>query len=231
MRQNILILTIGIILIFLSLFLFTRPVIFDSWDFSDTGQIGDTIGGVTAPIINLIGAFLVYISFKAQIDANKIQKNALDDEKIKNKTNRIFEKHLALFDDIKNQLKGLEFIVTIRTNPKTSPTFIVYKGINALNEYVLKIEDKKNPSISDSYSISGQFLDIHFMFSAILDLLDRIDMNVKDSHDKKYLESIVKRFYCIFLNDFGDRIINSCSEKGIEELIITKQRIDEKLGA
>lgn len=38
----------------------------------ETGPIGDTIGGLTAPIIGLIGSLLVYYSFKAQLRANKI---------------------------------------------------------------------------------------------------------------------------------------------------------------
>ncbi|WP_394972600.1 hypothetical protein [uncultured Croceitalea sp.] len=41
--------------------------------FEDTGQIGDTIGGLTAPFINLLAAFLVYKSFAAQIKANRLQ--------------------------------------------------------------------------------------------------------------------------------------------------------------
>lgn len=43
-----------------------------SYDFSESGQIGDTIGGITAPIIGLVSAILVYLSFSAQIDANQI---------------------------------------------------------------------------------------------------------------------------------------------------------------
>lgn len=39
---------------------------------TDTGAIGDTIGGITAPFINLLAAFLVWISFKEQVKANKI---------------------------------------------------------------------------------------------------------------------------------------------------------------
>lgn len=38
--------------------------------FRNTGQIGDTIGGITAPFVGLLSAYLVYISFKAQIAAN-----------------------------------------------------------------------------------------------------------------------------------------------------------------
>lgn len=41
-------------------------------DYSSTGQIGDTIGGVTTPFIGLVSAFLVYKAFLMQYNANKM---------------------------------------------------------------------------------------------------------------------------------------------------------------
>ncbi|NII83115.1 hypothetical protein [Pedobacter sp. SG908] len=49
MRRNFWYLAAGVALLFVSLFLFTRKAWWSSWDFSATGQIGDTIGGITAP--------------------------------------------------------------------------------------------------------------------------------------------------------------------------------------
>ncbi len=47
----------------------------------DTGEIGDTIGGLTAPIIGLLNAILVYLALKSQIEANeKIQKRQDEQE-------------------------------------------------------------------------------------------------------------------------------------------------------
>lgn len=40
--------------------------------FADTGEIGDTIGGITAPIVNFMGALLVYYALRAQINANAL---------------------------------------------------------------------------------------------------------------------------------------------------------------
>lgn len=40
--------------------------------FLDTGPIGDTIGGLTAPFINGISAILVYLAFRSQYRANEI---------------------------------------------------------------------------------------------------------------------------------------------------------------
>lgn len=46
--------------------------------FLETGPIGDTIGGVTAPISGLLGAYLVFLALKAQVKANVIQKEAME---------------------------------------------------------------------------------------------------------------------------------------------------------
>lgn len=75
-------LLIGIPLCLLTPLLFTLP-----WglvDFSNTGTIGDTIGGITAPFINILGAILVYLALKSQIQANlslQAQINRQDKEK------------------------------------------------------------------------------------------------------------------------------------------------------
>lgn len=45
------------------------------------GTIGDAIGGVTAPFIAFLGALLVYRSFKEQVEANRIQSDALRSDK------------------------------------------------------------------------------------------------------------------------------------------------------
>jgi len=55
--------------------LLTIPAFFGFWDFSSTGEIGDTLGGITAPFINGFAAILVFVAFKAQIEANKIFQN------------------------------------------------------------------------------------------------------------------------------------------------------------
>lgn len=43
------------------------------FNFSQTGQVGDTIGGITAPFIGLLSAYLIYKAFIVQVESNKIQ--------------------------------------------------------------------------------------------------------------------------------------------------------------
>ncbi len=56
--------------------LLSLPSFFGIFNFSNKGQIGDAIGGITAPFINGLAAILVFLAFKAQIEANKILVNA-----------------------------------------------------------------------------------------------------------------------------------------------------------
>ena len=52
--------------------LFTLPG-FDCLDLSETGQVGDTIGGITAPFLGFLSVILLYITLKEQQESNRIQ--------------------------------------------------------------------------------------------------------------------------------------------------------------
>ena len=70
---------LGLLLVFIIL----APIIFTQFSSlygfnADSGAIGDTIGGVTAPFVNLLAAYLVYKSFTAQIRANAQQREDHD---------------------------------------------------------------------------------------------------------------------------------------------------------
>jgi len=212
-KNNFVILILGIILIFISLYIFTRPAIFSAWDFSSTGQIGDTIGGITGPIINLIGAFLVYTSFQAQIRANKIQSDALADEKSRLNTESIYQKQVSQFEDIKLRLTELEFIVQFlpdfafgKTPPTNAP--LIFRGLNALNAYTIRISNPDSYR-RESYETYGMFISFQFMMLSLDDLIKNIDNKINDPTDKEYLLSNIKLFYNSFLKSFADRIIAS----------------------
>ncbi len=54
--------------------LFVGKAITPELDFSETGPIGDTIGGIMNPFIALVGILLTFLAFYMQIKANQIQK-------------------------------------------------------------------------------------------------------------------------------------------------------------
>lgn len=61
--------SIGAIIVFVLPWLFVQPSIFPN--LSGKGEIGDTIGGITAPFLSFFGSVLVYLALKSQIDANE----------------------------------------------------------------------------------------------------------------------------------------------------------------
>jgi hypothetical protein len=84
------------LIITISLLILTLPYFFTQLytgiSFNDAGGIGDTIGGITAPFINIGAAILVYLSFKKQIKANQI----LSKETNYNFMNNLFDKGDAI---------------------------------------------------------------------------------------------------------------------------------------
>lgn len=210
-KTNIATLILGIILIFSSLYIFTQPAIFQGWDFSSTGQIGDTIGGIAGPIINFVGALLVYFSFQTQIRANQIQSDALSDEKNRLNADSIFQKQLSQLNDIKLCLKDLEFIVqfphlysgdgTWTANPP-----IIFRGLNALHEYTRRISKPQQFS-NERYETYGMFLNFQFMLLSIDDLVKNVDTKINDQNDKEYILNNAKHFYISFLKSFVDIVI------------------------
>ncbi len=96
-----------IILIFAMPTVLTRDIshfvdIFPS--FRTTGEIGDTIGGITAPFIGLLAAYLVYISFKKQVEANE---RLMDIEKQNSKLNA-FQTYSESFKVINEEVDSIK---------------------------------------------------------------------------------------------------------------------------
>lgn len=66
----------GIVLILVSPWLSVKLT-----DLKETGAIGDTIGGVTSPLVGLLGALLVYFALKEQIKANELIADQFEEQK------------------------------------------------------------------------------------------------------------------------------------------------------
>tara|TARA_B100000780_G_scaffold270958_1_gene231344 strand:- start:979 stop:2121 length:1143 start_codon:yes stop_codon:yes gene_type:complete len=72
--------------------IFTHNSILGTPDFSNTGQIGDTIGGILNPFIALVGVLLTFLAFYMQIKANEIQISQFEQSFNSEKQNRINNK-------------------------------------------------------------------------------------------------------------------------------------------
>lgn len=90
--------------------LFTGPGC-ERLDFTETGQIGDTIGGVMGPFIAMAGVFLTFVAFLLQVRANEIQREQLHKSfNMKQLEQKIESLHALqlLHIDVQNAIKDIE---------------------------------------------------------------------------------------------------------------------------
>ena len=151
----------GVILALIAPYFFTRS--FGLISFDNTGQIGDTIGGITAPIVNLMGAVLVYFALFAQVEANRIIQRQIDEQKIDDSERKNFSSLIEIYKSIKEDLDDFTFTADETTGSiddiflgKIPRNFITYKGREAIEEFFkdvtrlicsdsTKIDTSKNP--------------------------------------------------------------------------------------
>lgn len=187
---------LGAVLIIFAPFLFTRSLGLIS--FENTGQIGDTIGGITSPIASLIGSILVFYALRAQIEANKLIFDQFEHQKKEEayrKINIYLSEQLQIIREDVN-----EFNLTITTTSthqgvKTKNT-IAYKGnegiIRFFNTLCQLPEQHNEESLMTMFPQSKQiatFLErIHF-------LLTKLEKAEITEEDKKYFYELINYTY------------------------------------
>lgn len=100
---------VAFVVLVLSPFIFTREVLFDCFNFSETGAIGDTVGGLTSPVVGFISIILLYITLQEQIKINVRQKKDNDFIVLLNLQSQIQEKNNGLvfrYDSLGQKVDG-----------------------------------------------------------------------------------------------------------------------------
>jgi hypothetical protein len=108
------ILAISILILIFSFFspkIFTSPSLDIANDFTGTGQIGDTIGGLVSPFIALTGVLLTFLAFYMQIKANQIQIKQFNKSLQKEKETRIFNEKQDCYNKMSLLQVDLESII------------------------------------------------------------------------------------------------------------------------
>ena len=103
---------IGIILFFVSLiYLLTRPFILAIADFENSIPIAEVLNGITAPIIGVIGALLVYYSFLEQVKANRELLRSIKEE-------RELSLLYKFYEELKEDLIRIQSIYAVKYGEK-----------------------------------------------------------------------------------------------------------------
>ncbi|XRE44556.1 hypothetical protein ACIVBQ_002760 [Tenacibaculum discolor] len=183
-----------LIFAFLSPYVFTSSASSERFDFSETGQIGDTIGGIINPFIALIGVLLTFLAFYMQIKANQIQISQFKKGLLKEKTEKILDEK----KDCLNKLNLLKAdLATIKTD-------INLKASN-IKEYYEK--EKNNP-----YKTNFLFRTPSKKYARVLEI-DRLSIfkgfNIFLSHREKWIKDFSNLYNVLdFLPELFEDIYN-----------------------
>lgn len=177
-KQALWVLIVGVLLVFFLPFIFTR-----SWGLlvlTETGSIGDSIGGMTAPAIGLMSAALIFLSFKAQIRMNERQWNEIKKQQ-----------------NIKSNDFAIEMANEITSNFKKK--FDVYGLFD--NDYLkFYLEKLKSNKIADIEDESNNGSANHFISNLIIQLNPFIEIVGIHENGKLTRETYVKIGYSLFKN-------------------------------
>lgn len=144
MKQKIIttLLSIGILLIIVGVpFIYTMPAILERFNYTGTGSIGDTIGGLTAPFINGIGAILVYIAFREQVKANKLLSGREQERDILDQIKSIQDNQQESysFEKVAGQIIDTADRMT-SASPDLTVTILLDRALYFLSEFTLATE-------------------------------------------------------------------------------------------
>ena len=184
---------LGFIFLILSFpYLFTSNSFFDI-NFSETGNIGDTIGGILGPFIAIAAAILTFFAFWVQYKANEQQKLDLKIERFENKFYELLKLHKENVNelDLGNNLKGRKTFVHL-----TNELRVCYK----VCENVIPQDE----NFSDINLIKFSY---DIFYYGIGKLSEKYLFNRFNKNEKK-LYNIVVKHLDLFQNQYNDLIKN-----------------------
>lgn len=83
----------------------TRPGLID---FTGTGPIGDTIGGIMGPFIAIVAAILTFLAFWVQYKANEQLRNDISLERFEGRFYKMLDIHIQNVENLKSRSDGQE---------------------------------------------------------------------------------------------------------------------------
>ena len=187
-RVAVVALVIGGILVLILPFFITRTS-FTGISFLTTGQIGDTIGGITAPLIGLLSAFLLFLALRAQIDANVMVSTQLSDQR-----QREYTQKMTLL-----VMKQLEFVREDITNFSLSfndpKDHLVYHGSEAFHlllEFLTK-HRVREPQMPNRFR--PEIVRLTSILQRLHDLRADVKAREIDPVDQRYLTAAIDSTY------------------------------------
>ncbi|WDO14535.1 hypothetical protein MH928_07515 [Flavobacterium sp. WW92] len=177
-------------------------------NFNTTGPIGDTIGGTTAPFINVMAAILVFLALRAQIDANLLIQDQIDRQEIERKLDIESQQLNQYYNNLKSSLDNFEYknIDLYAIEDQNLPT---YKGSEAIFKLIDDYFCNYHHEDDDDVRYNPKITELISM----VEICDILLTKIKNSkiHDRETLWTLTKHQFIYRIlprisKDFPDKI-------------------------
>jgi hypothetical protein len=215
-KREILILIIAVVLLpIASVLLMSQDFIAVALNLKDKTEVANLINGLTAPMIGLVGGVLVYLSFRTQVRANKIQFDALNEQ-------RDLELLYSFYQELKEDL--------IRMQTEYGEK---YSQPAILDSYMNYVSDDKHKD--DPYPEFRLYL--RFIFNQFIFISKRIKRNdTLNASEKVYVVDKVRYLFDLYFNQYHVKLTkelytNDYSKEiknGLED-VVSHMRVLDKI--
>lgn len=188
-------LLIGGLVILTMPFVLTSQYFHERFNFSETGQIGDTIGGITAPFLNLIGAFLVFYALKAQVKANELIQGQIDKDNEAKECENEAQNLNQLFSYLTENINSFRFKtlpVEMLKNTEDIETDVEYHGGEGFYHLFSQIRCHYHGTQDDlhSHQSVSELLSVLKIMDLLLDKLQSTK-----SKNKEILQTLIRHLF------------------------------------
>jgi len=206
MKKSTSLLIIGsLFLLVFAIGVLVQPVLFHGVNLTRSGQIGDMIGGIAAPVVGIMGAVLVYLSFRTQVEANSIQTKALNKQMqimnaqmIKSDQSREYELFLRQFEFLQNACRDFEYSGL--------------KGFAGLSKFS---DDISSGSKNIKASLDNRFLvQITYQLSTLTQVVRKGHFS---ESGLRHIKGVIVFFYFNWLEDIIQKMIEFSEDKPTNE--------------
>lgn len=166
-------LMIGLTLVLVLPFALTRSS-FTGISFNHgTGEIGDTIGGITAPIIGLTSAILLFFALMAQVRANKLVTDQFAKQEQEAQYERLRSYLLQQVELIRDEIRTFSITSVKKGILPTDPPIITrYTGFEGIQEILVLL--------SEHHDQQGVRITVHPELLRVQQILIRLTSIIKD---------------------------------------------------
>lgn len=188
--------------------IFTSGAICERFEFLQTGPIGDTIGGCTAPIVGIVSVILLYLTLKSQLDFNKAQTNLQRDEQFKSTLFYLLGQQREILSSLHEDFEFLKRGSLDKTKYSVSGQAFFAHAIFQLQKlfYVLEKSTAYSDSISEEdryYILEDLSNNLYSGLNLPPELEEENKSNIEDTHNLLWLNFLVNKF-SISKEEFND---------------------------